>query len=494
MFFLLLKTIIKIIKNKLLYSSGVIGIKASFVNKNLFNLKSYIAIFLIVSYIFWFLLCILFQIFFHYIRLQADAINLLIILFGLLTLCFYFGYTVNEDVRKFAILSFYPLQTKKKLVLMNEYLCSFIISSFILILSLPFLIMQTVLNGFTGFLFMSKFLGFVLLTGLMIGFVKFIAYSLQEISNRAKYKLVNEIIYILICLLSFHYRDYIKEFITFFIKTLMAGKLVQEILKLVPKSINLYYFSFGYKTLLIVFSLIIILFYISIILIQLILIEKGINNKFPLTKNIKIKSLYIFTNFLSKYGVININFLITFFGSIILVSSLPISIISLSVINAYILVNLFLNENQSNIVLFCKRNHSSILKTSFMFSVYPQIQFLIMFLIIFNSFQSFFSMIHFLIIGLIMIICCIFVYCSMVYSLEKFCDNHLLGTLGKYSILMLLIINFIINIFTFRLNAIFLMYVIPIISASILKIFIINNINKFRGLINGKIARSNKNF
>jgi hypothetical protein len=492
---LVLKTIITTLINQFFYSIDKAGFNIKKWKKTAGSAKVYFLVITAIAYVSWFVLMVLFQIFFHYVKLPVEDLNFVIIMLYILTLCFFIGYTVNDDIRNYAIRNNFQLKAKKKLILYNEYLSALVIFLFVLIVSAPFSITQIILNHGTGARFIFQFLFSLLLLGFLIGFLRFSMYALHHVSSETFTKKMLSGMYLFICIILFFFRKEISSFVKLFIDRLMAGELVAAIMEFIPKNINLYTYEIGYGWFLVSGLVLIVFFLLSTSYAGFLLEEKRVHIK-PSLKSIRIpENLHLFINVYRKNGLVNLNFLIVFIGMMIIFSffeAFEVSKENASFFCAFMLVNLMVHNNVSQIVLLCKRNSAKLFKTTLLLSIYPVIQFLIMYLIIFTVFQTGVMHVSFLLNGMIILGCCLYIYCAAVYILEGFFESVLLGKLSNLSVIAFIICTILLEYLlyvVFLVEGSFITYLAPVISFFV-TLLVIKNFNKVRGILHDQSSRA----
>ncbi|WP_347553100.1 hypothetical protein ABFG93_21210 (plasmid) [Pseudalkalibacillus hwajinpoensis] len=485
----------KTMYNQLLYSSSRAGVDSGLTKKALQTLNTYTKIALIVLYLFWFTLAFLFQIFFHYVDLLPEQMNLVILLFGILGLCFFLGYTVNEDFRTYAMTNSFSANKKKKLILTNEYLSAILIWGFIVIMAAPFLVGQVILNGLVGLVFMTQFLLCLFVAGYFIGFLKFSIYTLQNSYTKRNRKIVSEGIYLLIAVLVFHNREVLFKGFYFFIQMLLQGNLAKWIMGIAPKSIDLYHYQINLLTAPLIAVTMLLCVIVSYKLVEVLLKEKATartGRRFRLPPGIYLDQI-------RQKGIINMNFLIAFVGTLSLLMYLLIggwNAIGAVMLSSYLLVNLMVSDKQVNLVLLYKRHHSSVRDTAYHYSIYPTIQYFVVYAILFASLESASNHVSFLIGGILFIISSIFVYISSIFRLEYWIDSALLSKVARVSILIFIGITIGLEFLFYLsgLNHFLLILCIPIIAAFVMHYAVLLNFKKIRGFLYERTHNDNAHF
>jgi hypothetical protein len=490
---LVLKAIVATLINQFFYSLDKAGFNIKKWKKTAGSAKAYLIVISIIAYVSWFVLIVLFQIFFHYVKLPVEDLNFVIILLYILTLCFFIGYTVNDDLRNYAIKNNFQLKVKKKLILYNEYLSALVIFLFVFIVSAPFSLTQIILNGGMGIRFILQFLISILLLGFMIGFLRFSMYTLHHVSSVSFTKKVLSGVYLTICITLFVFRGEISRFITLFIDHLLAGELVEAIMEFIPTNINLYTYELGYGWLLIA-GLGLILFFLLSIFYAGFLVEEQSPHVKTYLKSVRIpENFHLFINVYREKGLINLNFLIVFMGMMIIFSffeAFEVPKDNAAFFCAFMLVNLMVHNNLSQIVLLCKRHSAKLFKTSLLLSIYPFIQFFIMYLIIFTVFQTRVLHVSFLLYGMIILGCCLYIYCTAVYILEGDFESALLGKLSNLSIIAYIVCTIILEYLLYGagFEGSPIRYLAPIVSF-VVTLLVIKNFNRVRGILYDQSSR-----
>lgn len=474
----------KTMYNQLLYSSSRAGVDSSVTKKALQTLHTYTKITLIVIYLFWFILAFLFQVFFHYVDLLPEQMNLVILLFGILGLCFFLGYTVNEDFRTYAMTNTFSTNMKKKLILTNEYLSAILIGGFIVIMAAPFLVGQILLNGLAGLMFMAQFLLCLLVAGYFIGFLKFGIYTLQNSYTKRNRKIVSEGIYLIIAVMIFHNREVLFKGFYFFIQMLLQGSLSKWIMGISPKNIDLYHDQISFFTASLIAVIILFSVIVSYKLVEVLLKTKTTNHT---DKRHRLPPGIYLDQFRQK-GIMNMNFLIAFIGTLLLLMYLLINgwnAVGAVMLSAYLLVNLMVSDKQVNLVLLYKRHQSSVRNTVYHYSIYPTIQYFVIYAILFVSLESALNHVLFLIGGILFIISSIFVYISSIFQLEYWIDSVLLSKVARVNILIFIGITIGLE-FLFYLSGLdhyLLLLCVPIIAALVMHYVVLLNFKKIRGFL-----------
>jgi hypothetical protein len=491
---LVLKTIITTLINQFFYSIDKAGFNIKKWKKTAGSAKTYLVVISIIAYVSWFVLMVLFQIFFHYVKLPVEDLNFVIILLYLLTLCFFIGYTVNDDIRNYAIRNNFQFKVKKKLILYNEYLSALVIFLFVCIVSAPFIITQIILNDGTGVMFILQFLLSILFLGFMIGFLRFSIYTLHHVSSETFFKKVLSGIYLAICIALFFFREEISGLIKLFIDHLLAGELVDAIMEFIPTHVNLYTYEIWYGWYLIAALGLILFFLLSTFYAGFLLEEKSHHIQSS-PKSLRIpENLHLFINVYRKNGLINLNFLIVFIGLMIVFSffeAFEVPKGNAAFFCAFMLVNLMAHTNLSKIVLLCKRHSAKLLRTTMMLSVYPVLQFFVLYLIIFKAFQTEAMHVNFLLNGIIILGCCVYVYCTAVYLLEGAFESMLLGKLSNLAVIAFIISTILFEYLLYALGfeGSLITYSAPIVSFVAI-LLVIKNFNKVRGILHDQSSRA----
>ncbi|WP_436867038.1 hypothetical protein [Bacillus fungorum] len=485
--YLLTNKISKIILNNILYVSDGVGLKSNMINRFFLNLKPYIKSALVILYIFWLILASLFQILFHYIPMSVEKTNLLIILYIVLCSLFIINYGISHDIRNYAIKSNLAIKQKRKLILTNEYLGVILTWFGVSFFSLPFLLMQAILNGINGFIFMVQILLLLLYLGFVIGFVKFLFYIFDYIYINGVNKFFLPVFYLSVCLIISLNKNQISNFISLLFDNMFNGNLVKLLTNTVTSKINFYDYRISMISYI---SGLIILIFLTIILIFLtnkLCIEKTYKFHFTDYNFFKEKYTYIYMNFLRSYGIINTNFFIAYIGTFLILIFFSNKVENIAFFSSYMLLTLFLNNDISQIVLLCKRNRLSLFNATLMVSIFLFIQFALMITILCISQVLKFNVfiISFLLSGFLLVFCGIYIYCACVYMLESQFDDKIFKEIGKVIMLIYFIviigIELLLNYFNF--NHIIFGYLTPIICVYLLKVLILNKTDKIRGFL-----------
>ncbi|PFJ17690.1 hypothetical protein COD67_14675 [Bacillus cereus] len=488
--YLLTNTISKIIFNTILYVSDGIGLKSNMMNRFFLNLKPYIKSSLVLLYIFWFILSSLFQLLFHYIPMSIEKINLLIILYIVLCSLFIINYGISHDIRTYTIKSNLSIKQKRKLILTNEYLGVILTWFGISFFSLPFLLMQSILNGINGIIFMVQILLLLLYLGVVIGFAKFLFYIFDYIYIIGVNKFFLPFFYFSICLIVSLNKNQISNFISLLFDSMFNGNLVKLLTNTVTSKINFYDYRISMTNYI---AGLIILVFLTIILNFLankLCIEKTYKFYFADYIFFKKKYTYIYMNFYRSYGVINTNFFIAYIGTLLIVIFLSNRIENIAFFSSYLLLTLFLNNNISQIVLLCKRNKLSLFNATLMVSVFLFVQFTLMITILCISQVLEFNVfiISFLLSGFLLVFCGIYIYCVCVYMLEYQFDEKIFKKIGRVIMLVffMVIIGVELLLNYFKFNHIIFSYLTPVICVYLLKVLILDKTNKIRGFFYDK--------
>ncbi|ALC55297.1 hypothetical protein ACN91_27605 (plasmid) [Bacillus cereus] len=488
--YLLTDKILKIIFNNILYASDGVGLKSNVMNRFFLSLKPYLKVSLVLLSIFWFILASLFQLLFHYIPMSVEKINLLIILYISLCALFIINYGISDDIRIYAIKSNLSIKKKKKLILTNEYLGVILSWLGISFFSLPFLLMQVFLNGINGFIFMVQILLVLLYLGFIIGFIKFMFYMFEQIYILGVNKFFIPFFYLVVCLVISLNKNYISDFISLLFDSILSGNLVKLVSSTVTFKINLYDYRIGMISYIVglmicVFLTIILNFYVNKLCI-----EKTSKIYFADYNFFKKKYTYIYMNFYRSYGIINTNFFLAYMGTFIILIFFSNRVENIAFFSVYMLLTLFLNNNISQIVLFCKRNRLPLFNVTLMISVFLCVQFvfIISFLCISQVLKADLFIISFLLSGFLLIFCGIYIYCACVYRLEMQFDEKIFKKIGKIIIFVFFIIiigvELLLNYFNF--SYMFFWYLVPMICVYLLKVLILDKIDKIRGFLYDK--------
>ncbi len=473
----------------MLYAGDGLGLQSSTVRRFLFHLKSYLKVSLLVIYVFWFVLASLFQILFHYIPLSIERMNIIIILYILLCVLMMINYSVSADLRSYAIESNLAFKQKKRLILMNEYLGVVLTWGFIFLFSLPFFIMQTILNGITGFSFMGQSLIGLLYMGFIIGFVKFVVFVFSDRYTVGIHRLLMPIFYICICLVLSLYQTYLYSFLSALFHNILNEGLAKSITNLeVLSEFNLYEYKINLISYVFVFIVIFVCSSLLYFFSEKLCIEKERPSHFMDYSFLKKHSLYIFLNFSRAYGIVNTDFLLVYIGTLFVLmfsSLIGVQMVDISYFSAYILVVLFLNYDTVRVILLCKRHSTTTFYTAFMLSFPLLVQFTLMIGIFFltKTVQFDTTALRFFLLGSVLIICSMYLYCRCIYRFEVLFDEKFFKKIGKlYIIIFFLIIagvQFLLH--GFGLINIVFSYFVPIFCVYGLSIWTVDKIAKIRG-------------
>ncbi|REJ25426.1 MAG: hypothetical protein C6W54_04705 [Bacillaceae bacterium] len=487
--YLLTNKIIKVFINRLFYLSDGIGLKSNIFNPILQILKRYAVFVCLAAYIFWFVLAVLFQILFHHISLPIKTLNLLIILYILQLCIIQAGSGVSDEIRNFAIESRFSADIKKKLIITNEFLGFFLIWLFLLLMSLPFFIVQTYYNSYAGFVFLLQIFSFLFFYGFVLAFIKFLLFVFKRSYPFGSNRFIISFIYLLLCLFINGKKDDLEFFVGSAVRYFIHGDFADFVIKFVPTEVNLYELRIhGW------------LFWLGIVLIGICLfffhkacdylfIEKQIIRSFSKYHLPKKKSLYIFFNYIRSNGIINSHFFVTYTLTVLLflfVESLPLKVNDISLFTVFLFISLFMNHNHSNIILLCKRHKLSIIQTSVMFSYILWVQyFIVVILLIFAKLISAdLAALSFILLGFAFIFSSLIIYCTFIYQFEKyFIDEKAFEKLG--GILIVLFFAFVAAIKSLLrligLNNLFLGEMLSLICVCTILFLIFHKIDRIRG-------------
>ncbi|WP_179879343.1 hypothetical protein [Bacillus cereus] len=487
---MLTNIILKMVFNNILYASNGVGLKSNVMNRFFLSLKPYLKVSLVLLSVFWFILASLFQLLFHYIPMPMEKINLLIILYIILCVLFIMNYGISDDIRTYAIKSNLSIKQKKIIILTNEYLGVILSWLGISFFSLPFLFMQAFLKGIDGFIFMLQILLVLLYLGFIIGFIKFMFYMFEKIYILGVNKFFLPFFYLGVCLVISLNKTYISNFISLLFDSIFSGNLVKLVTSTVTFKINLYDYRIGIISYIVglmiyVFLIIILNFYVNKLCI-----EKTFKFYFADYNFLKKKYTYIYISFYRSYGIINTNFFLAYMGTFIILIFFGNRVENIAFFSIYMLLALFLNNNIFQIVLFCKRNRLSLFKATLMISMFLCVQFvcIISILCVSQVLKADLIIINYLLSGFLLIFCGIYIYSACVYRLEMQFDEKILKKIGKIIILVFFItiigVEFLFNYFNF--SYMFFCYLVPIICVYLLKILILDKIDKIRGFLYDK--------
>lgn len=488
--YVLVSKIFKIILNQMLYTGEGLGMKTNLVRRFLFQLVPYFKSVLLVMYFFWFVLVSLFQILFHYIPFPMKSMNIIIIIYFIFSCLIMMNYGVSADIRNYALNTSFPYKQKIKLILMNEYLGSVLTWGFIFIFSLPLFVLQVVLNGVTGLTFMSQALILLLIAGFIIGFLKFAAFVITDRYTIGVSKILLPILYLGICIILSLNQSHFGSFLHSFINKVMNGSLVQWIMELeVLSKVNLYEYKIslvGYISLLSIVLICLILLYLFS---KKLIVEKENSQNVVNVNLLKRKFLYIFLNILREKGIINVEFFLTYIGSlIVLIFSIPIGLqtANLALFSTYLLVSLFLNHDSVQTVLFCKRHKTPLLHSAFMLSIPMLIQFTLMICILCltKSVEVDGSVLDLFFSGILLIIVSMSLYCNCIYKLETIFDEKIFKKLGKAYIVVffLVVVGFQLLMHSIGINNKAISIIISVLFVYYLTSWMLHRITRVRGL------------
>ncbi|MDQ0164006.1 hypothetical protein [Aeribacillus alveayuensis] len=484
LYYLIIKIIIKIIINKIFYIGNEIGMKSAILKPVLQILKRHLIIISITIYLFWFILAVLFQVFFHHINLPQNELNFLIILYVILLCLIQTGNFVSNDIREFALESNFSLGMKKKIIIINEYLGFLMVWIFLLVLSFPLFIVQTYYNNYSGFILLFQIFILLFFFGFMLTFIKFILFMFSKINLFGTKRLLLSFSILSFCILLSIKKNDIQILIETLVNQILYGNMVGFLLKFIPSNINLYEVRINIELYLIMFISLGIAVALLTKICDYLFKEKHPKSSFKRFPSFRKKMLYIFFNFLRCEGLINIHFLVTFTLTFILLlfaKSININALNILLFTVYILTsNLF---NHSNIVLLCKRNKLPFIFVALCFSFIVWLQYIIIIilLVINNMLIGIFTTFTFM--GLILIFSILTVYCASAYQFEKYFDDKSINLLGKSIVVVLFVLVLLIKLFFdyLGINSLILNYLISfIISIALLFVFI-NNYDRIRG-------------
>ncbi|WP_270181137.1 hypothetical protein [Alkalihalobacillus sp. CinArs1] len=488
---LLVQTILKTMFNQFLYSSNEVGVESGFTRKLITSLRSYVRISLTIIYLFWFIIAFLFQIFFHYMNLDSQQLNIVILLFGILSLCFFLGYTVNDDIRKYAMNNTFSIYQKKRVILANEYLSAGIIWIFIFLMSFPFVVGQPLLNGLNGMVFILQFLLVVLIAGYMVGFLKFFFYTLQFTYTSEVWRRGGEVLYLLLSIFIFIKREIIFESILFFIKTVLEGNLARWIIQFSPSKFSLYELKIDMLWIGTLGGVVLLCVWLSVLFAKILVREKNSTTKEK--KSVPHQVVSIHMNKVRQYGLINMNFLVTFVGTLaisVYIKKEGLNIASGTMFPAYLLVSLYLSKKSTQLVLFCKRNHSSILNTTMLFLIYPGLQFLVIYLILSPSLGKINNHLTFLFGGLLLIASILFLYTASTYRFEYYFEAGLLEKLVQFLIILFLILTIALEVLLVYagITSFVYLFVLPLLILAALYYILLTNLKHIRSFMYERTA------
>lgn len=486
----LTRKILTILLNQILYAGDGLGIQSGTVRLFLFRLKPYLKILLLVIYIFWFVLASLFQILFHYIPLSIERTNIIVLLYILLCILTILNHHVSNDFRAYAVTSNLSFKQKKRLIIMNEYIGIILTWGFIFLFSLPFIIMQTILNGINGFLFMGQALLGLLYVGFIIGFLRFCTYVFRERYINLVNKFLLPLFYIFICILLSIYQTYAVSFLSTIFHNILYGKMVGWIENLtVLSKFNLYELRINLTGYIVIMIGILICSSLLHIFSEKMCIEKENPSHFMDYSIFKKYFIYIYINVSREYGIVNTNFMLAYIGTLFgltFSASFGVQTVNVSFLAAYMLIVLYLNQNIVQTILFCKRHNGPIKYTAVMLSVPLLVQFtlIITILCLTKTMQFDRSIIKFFLFGSTLMICSLFLYVRSVYRLESLLDEKFFKKIGKGSIVLLFLSITSVQILLrgFGIFGTVFSFFVSILLVSGVSIWIIDKISRIRGV------------
>lgn len=390
-------------------------------------------------YVIWWMLTILFQVFFHYIPLDDVTFN--IILLSILTLgaISFINYPINKEIIDYTLNSYLSINLKRRLLFYNE-IASIIVPWIIWIICLlPFFVVQFVYTNIQALICIFHILIFLLLLGFINQLIKYMYLLCTKIVDRFSKRYILTIFYIVLCYYIFlmveKFAPFIKGYIFSndkieFFSPILEKLSLSNIVKATFYPVSYYLIGLG------VTFLIIIFIYTTI---QTLIAREFLKATPFWFIRVSNPYLLVFTHFKRKHGVIDSDFIITFFLLSLFhfyTKNLNISFYIFVHVPIFIFVTLFLQSHVSNVVhviLLLKTLKTSILRASLSTSVYIIIKFSVIQLFAIWLYEiSLKEYIEYGVTGFIVIFTIVIVYVCIIYVVDGLVEVDFIYFIAKW--------------------------------------------------------------
>ncbi|HBI03353.1 MAG TPA: hypothetical protein DDY49_04890 [Paenibacillaceae bacterium] len=406
----------------------------------------YIRIHIIILYLCWLLISIFMQILFSYVPLPSEKINVLLMVSFLLGAIIITGYSQNNIMTSFIILSHQSYPMKKRLVICNALLRSFVSISIITLILLPFLVTQWILNGWEGARDIAILLFLLALFGITVDFLKYLLNLLQRYQSAYTDSFFKALLYILI----YYYTPAISKALQYFIDGYILNLynrengflFLRDAILQIPFRLDGLHIHWKFM----LFSIIGTICMIVCMMITSPILFRDVPRRTNDHRIWKVPhyGLSLFFHFFRKYGLFNHQIAVTLVLSYLLSYYFSrfdfYSYISI-IVPVFILVYTFLIvEDRTELLLLLKRYRLSSLKISFLYSQYLIFQYLIyklLFILLGNFSINSSFILDFLggsIFGLVLLYSIISIYVVTLNHLEGLIDLRVLHSYSKYLI------------------------------------------------------------
>ncbi|QHZ53885.1 hypothetical protein [Paenibacillus larvae] len=435
----------KIILNKVflrLQQTAFIGKKIA--SKSAASLTHWIIAGLSLTYILWMALSILFQIFFHYTSFSPDNTELLLVFGFILSAFFITRFPIHQDFALYIYESNQPIPVKKRLLLLNTFLGVTVSWSFILLLSLPFLLCQFYWYGFSGISVLLTLLLTLLVIGFVADFLKFIGlyrkiYSRGQ-SNRFITYAGHLIFLISIPYLSRFFKTMIDQFI---LKLNPEDRInnIQQLLSYIPFRLTEVSFSYVY------------LIVAAGIILSIIISTKWVSKSFFKERILHIPNRRLFfpshpygaliTHFVRKNGWMNNEIIAAVFMTFFIkqyTDQLDASSLFTIAVPVSILLSACVFFNKADYIFMLKQNQWTRAQISCSYALYIFIQYIFVQISLgvlgtySLSLTGFWSWTESILLGFVFISCTMSCYISTLYTFDGMIEPKFFYTVSTYLI------------------------------------------------------------